>query len=732
MGVPELSAFTVAQKAALCLGSDMWHTAPIPEHGIEALVLSDGPHGLRRQPDGGDHAGIGGSLPATCFPPAVALGSAWDPELAREVGAAIAREARAQGVAVVLGPGINIKRSPLCGRNFEYVSEDPHLAGRVAAGLVEGLQGEGVGACVKHFAANNQETDRLRVNAEVDERTLREIYLPAFEHVITTARPWTVMCAYNKVNGTYASQHRWLLTEVLREEWGFDGLVMSDWGAVADRVPALAAGLDLEMPPHLGVSDRAIVEAVADGTLPEEVLDTAVARVLRLVERARARTAADMADPAHHALARRAAAACMVLLRNDGVLPLASTGRIAVVGAFATTPRYQGAGSSQVNPTRVDSPFDELVAALPDAKVDYAAGFGIDDPSEDAALAEEAVRVAAGADVVVAYLGLPAIAESEGFDRTHIDLPTAQTDLLARLGGAGAPVVVVLANGSAVRTAPWEQHAAAVLECWLGGQAVGGAIADVITGAADPGGRLAETIPVRLEDTPSYLNFPGEEGLVRYGEGVFVGYRGFDAAGREVAYPFGHGLSYTTFAYDDLAVRVSGTDVTVEVTVSNTGGRTGREVAQLYVGDPEAAVARPPRELKGFAAVELGPGEQRRITFALHARDLSYWSSTERGWLLEGGEFTIEVGASSRDIRQSATVTVGAPRPRPPLTAGSSLDEWLADADGAARLREAAGAAAILGDAELRRVIGNFPLGRLAAFPAMGITDDVLRRLGVV
>ena len=413
------------------------------------------------------------------------------------------------------------------------------------------------------------------------------------------------------------------------------------------------------------------------------------------------------------------------------VLPLASTGRIAVVGAFATTPRYQGAGSSQVNPTRVDSPLDELVAALPDAKVDYAAGFGIDDPSEDAALAEEAVRVAAGADVVVAYLGLPAIAESEGFDRTHIDLPTAQTDLLARLGGAGAPVVVVLANGSAVRTAPWEQHAAAVLECWLGGQAVGGAIADVLTGAADPGGRLAETIPLRLEDTPSYLNFPGEEGLVRYGEGVFVGYRGFDAAGREVAYPFGHGLSYTTFAYDDLAVRVSGTDVTVEVTVSNTGGRTGREVAQLYVGDPEAGVARPPRELKGFAAVELGPGEQRRITFALHARDLSYWSSTERGWLLEGGEFTIEVGASSRDIRQSATVTVGAPRPRPPLTAGSSLDEWLADADGAARLREAAGAAAILGDAELRRVIGNFPLGRLAAFPAMGITDDVLRRLGV-
>jgi beta-glucosidase len=437
--------------------------------------------------------------------------------------------------------------------------------------------------------------------------------------------------------------------------------------------------------------------------------------VLQLVERARARTPADMADDEHHALARRAAAACMVLLRNDGVLPLANPGRVAVVGAFATTPRYQGAGSSQVHPTRVDSPLPALVAALPEAKVDYSPGFGIDDLTEDGALIEEAVQAGAEADVIVAFLGLPASAESEGFDRTHIDLPKTQTDLLARLGATGVPVVVVLANGSAVRTHPWEHHAAAVLECWLGGQAVGGAIADVLTGAVDPGGRLAETIPLRLEDTPSHLNFPGEEGLVRYGEGVFVGYRGFDAAGREVAYPFGHGLSYTTFAYRDLAVRASGTDVTVEITVANTGLRAGREVVQLYVGDPQAAVARPPRELKGFAPVDLGVGEERRITFALSARDLSYWSTAERGWLLEGGEFTIEVGASL---------------PRPPLTAQASLEEWLADPEGAARLREVAGGAPILGDAELRRVIGNFPLGRLAAFPAMGITDEVLRRLG--
>ncbi len=731
MGVPDLSAFTVAQKAALCLGSDFWHTAPVPEHGVEAILVSDGPHGLRRQPEGGDHVGLGGSLPATCFPPAVALGSAWDPALAREVGAAIGREARAQGVAVVLGPGVNIKRSPLCGRNFEYVSEDPFVAGRVAAGLVEGLQSQGVGACVKHFAVNNQETDRVRVSADVDERALREIYLPAFEHVVTAARPWTVMCAYNKVNGTYASQHRWLLTEVLRDEWGFDGLVMSDWGAVADRVPALAAGLDLEMPPHLGVSDKKIVDAVADGSLPEEVLDTAVARVLQLVDRASRREPATMADDEHHALARRAAAACMVLLRNDGVLPLRGTGRVAAVGAFAANPRYQGAGSSQVNPTRLDVPLDALVAALPGATVTYAAGFGIDTDDDDAALAAEAVRVAGDADVVVAYLGLPASAESEGFDRTHIDLPRAQTDLLARLGEVGVPVVVVLSNGSAVRTQPWERHAAAVLECWLGGQAVGAAVADVLTGTADPGGRLTETIPLRLEDSPAYLNFPGEAGHVRYGEGVFVGYRGFDAVGREVAYPFGHGLSYTRFAYRDLDVRVTGTDVTVEVTVVNAGERTGREVVQLYVGDPEAAVARPPRELKGFAAVDLAPGEERRLAFALGARDLSYWSTAAHAWVLEGGEFRIEVGASSRDIRLAATVTVGDPLPAPPLTVDSSVEEWLADPEGGPRLRAAAGDAPLLDDEHLLQVIGNFPLGRLAAFPGMGVSDATLRKLGL-
>jgi len=737
----------VEQKAALCLGSDFWHTASVPEHGIESIMVSDGPHGLRRQPEQGDHIGLSGSAPATCFPTASALGSAWDPELAREVGAAIGREARDQGVAVVLGPGVNIKRSPLCGRNFEYLSEDPLLAGHLGAALVEGLQSQHVGASVKHFAANNQETDRLRVSADVDERTLREIYLPAFEHVVTTARPWTVMCSYNKVNGEYASQHRWLLTEVLRAEWGFDGLVVSDWGAVHDRVAALVAGLDLEMPPYLGVSDRAIVAAVADGSLDESVLDTAVGRVLGLVEQARRRAPAVVDTDAHHALARRAAADAAVLLRNDGgVLPLTDAPglRVAVVGEFARSPRYQGAGSSQVNPTRVDNALDALREALPSATVTFAPGFTVEgEPLADGVLGNEAIASAAGADVVLAFLGLPPAQESEGFDRTHIDLPATQVELVTRLGEGDAPVVAVLANGSVVRTGTWERHIAAVVECWLGGQAAGAAVADVLTGATDPGGRLAETIPLDLLDHPSTLNFPGEEGHVRYGEGVFVGYRGFDATGRDVAYPFGHGLSYTTFAHRDLAVTQTGSAdagdlaLTVEVTVANTGDRPGREVVQLYVGDPVAAVARPPRELKAFAKVRLEPGEQRRVTFALGARDLSYWSAEHHRWLLEGGEFEIAVGASSRDLAERVTVVVEATPPARPLTGMSTLQEWLADPEGSARLLAAVGTGSdgrprgVLGNAEMLPVVGNFPLVVLAAFAGLGVGTDVIAELGV-
>jgi beta-glucosidase len=528
---------------------------------------------------------------------------------------------------------------------------------------------------------------------------------------------------------------------VLRDEWGFDGVVVSDWGAVADRVAALAAGLDLEMPPDLGVSDAAIVAAVETGALEEAVLDTAVRRVLRLVERSRARRPAEIDVDAHHALARRAAAHGIVLLKNDdGVLPL-TAGRVCVVGEFARTPRFQGAGSSQVNPTRVDTALDELRRARPDGELTFAPGVDLADPTRDAALADEAVAAARGADVVLAFLGLPPEEESEGFDRTHMDLPASQIALLERLLDGPAPVVVVLANGSAVLVTPWHERAAAVVECWLGGQAAGGAVADVLTGAVNPSGRLAETLPLRLQDTPSYLNFPGEEGHVRYGEGVFVGYRGYDATDRAVAYPFGHGLSYTEFGYADLSVTSSDSadagdlTITASLTVSNTGSVAGREVVQLYVGAPHSSVARPARELRGFATVELARGESTDVQFTLGWRDLAHWSTTHRRWVIEPGEFTLEVGASSRDIRLRTDVRVEATPPRPVLDGTATLNEWMADADGAAAIRAAVGVDAdghpggILGNAELLEMIGNFSLDRLPAFPGFGITHDLVRTL---
>jgi beta-glucosidase len=742
-----IGQLTLEEKASLCLGSDFWHTAPVERLGIAAIMVSDGPHGLRTQPEEADHVGISGSVPATCFPTASALASSWDPELVQRVGAALGREARAQGVAVVLGPGINIKRSPLCGRNFEYFSEDPALSGVLGAAMIDGVQSQGVGTSLKHYAANNQETDRLRVSAEVDERTLREIYLAGFERAVTEAGPWTVMCAYNKVNGVYASEHAWLLTTVLRGEWGFDGLVVSDWGAVHDRVAALAAGLDLEMPPNLGVSDAAILTAVRSGQLDEHVVDTAVARVLQLVDRAAANTEPPpVLDPdAHHMLARAAATECAVLLKNqDRLLPLrpAAGDIIAVIGEFARTPRYQGAGSSQVNPTRVDVAVDELRSAVPDqVEIAFAAGYGIGTTDRDEQLGDEAVALASRAEVVVAFLGLPAADESEGFDRTHMDLPASQTALLSRLADANPNLAVVLANGSAVRLSEWEQHAKAVLECWLSGQGAGGAAADLLLGTANPSGRLAETLPLRLEDTPSYLNFPGEAGQVRYGEGIFVGYRGYDALDRQVHYPFGHGLSYTSFDYADLSANVTGRpqdgDLVVNITcrVTNTGDHRGKEVVQLYVGDPEASVARPVRELKAFAKVDLDPGETTAVAFTLTARDLSYWSTRLHDWALEGGEFELAVGASSRDLRLTTTLDIAAPPLPSRLDGMSTLQEWLADPTGSALLHKAVGTdetgrpKGILGSEELMVVIGNFPISTLAGFAGFGLTHSIVHTL---
>ncbi|GAA1614835.1 glycoside hydrolase family 3 C-terminal domain-containing protein [Actinoplanes couchii] len=663
------------EKAALLSGATAWTTTPVDRLGIPSIVLTDGPHGVRLEKPDSERFSFENSFPATCFPTAAALGSSWDPDLLTRIGEALGREGRALGVNVLLGPGVNIKRSPLCGRNFEYLSEDPYLTGRLGAALVRGVQSQGVGASVKHFAANNQETERLRVSAEVDERTLREIYLPAFEHIVTEAKPWTVMAAYNRINGVHATQNRWLLTQVLREEWGFDGLVVSDWCAVTDPVEAVTAGLDLEMPANAGSPGR-LVTAVREGRLDEALLDRAVDRVLALIERAQPANGSPDFE-AHHALARQAAAESAVLLKNEGaLLPLAPGTRVAV---FGETHRHQGAGSSKIVPTRLDRAVDHL----------------------------EIAEIAADADVAVLFLGLPEGEESEGFDRTHIDLPADQIRLLEEVAAVHPNTVVVLANGGVVRTGDWERHATAVLEMWLPGQAGGAAVADLLYGRVNPSGRLAETIPLRLPDTPAYLDFPGSEGAVRYGERLYVGYRHHDARDLDVAYPFGHGLSYTTFEYSDLDV----TGLTVEVTVTNTGDRPGKEVVQLYVRDVESTVDRPVRELKGFRKVHLEPAESKRVTFIIQPRDLCFYSVAREDWVQETGDFEFSVGASSRDLRLSATVHIAGPEDTTPLTLANTLAEWLADPRGAAVVGEMAE----LGDPQIRAMVEHLPLDRLIA-----------------
>ena len=732
-----LSELTLAEKAALTSGSSFWYTAPVERLGIPAIMVSDGPHGLRAQPGDSDHLGLGGSLPATCFPTASAVASAWNPGLLHRIGQALAQEARACNLSVILGPGVNMKRSPLCGRNFEYFSEDPFLAGELAVGIVEGIQSRGVGTSVKHYAANNQETDRLRIDARIDERTLREIYLPAFERVVRVAQPWTVMCAYNKVNGESASENTWLLTTVLREEFGFQGLIVSDWGAVYHRVPALLAGLDLEMPPALGRSPEAVAAAVAAGEVAPEVLDARVRKVLELVAKGMPVLGLEESfdRDTHHALAREAAAESVVLLTNDGVLPLAPDARIAVVGEFARTPRFQGAGSSQVVPTRVDGLLDELRAVH--GEVPFAAGYRLGDPGDDPDLLAEAEQVARSADTVVMMIGLPAAAESEGFDRTHMDLPANQLAALRAVAAANPRVVVVLVNGSTVVLGEVLPHATALVEAWLGGQAAGGGIADVLTGAVNPSGRLAETVPHRLEDNSSYLNFPGDSQVVRYGEGLFIGYRGYDKAHQDVAFPFGFGLSYTSFALSDLEVAVHGSaadgslGATVTLTVTNTGDVGGAEVVQVYVSDVASSVARPVRELKGFAKVFLAPGASRRVTVELDQRAFAFWSVRHHAWVVEAGDFVIAAGRHSRDLPLTGVVTVDAPRLAAPLTRDSTLAEWMSDPAGRHLVEmevKNGQPAAVLQD-EMIEVIGTMPMSTLANFGGMSLDHAALDRI---
>ncbi|MBE7161667.1 MAG: glycoside hydrolase family 3 C-terminal domain-containing protein [Williamsia herbipolensis] len=713
-------------RVRLTRGADFWSTEAVGD--VPSLVLTDGPHGVRRQRGDADHLGIADSEPATCFPPAVGLAQSWDRDLVERVGAALGREARALGVDVLLGPGVNIKRDPRGGRNFEYFSEDPVVAGTLGAAWVTGVQGAGVAASLKHFALNQAETDRMRSSSDVDPRTMREIYLRAFEHIVRTARPWTVMCSYNRINGVYAAENRWLLTDVLRGEWGFDGLVVSDWGAVRDRVAALRAGLDLTMPGDGGAGDAAVTAAVESGDIDPTDLDRATAAVSTLARRtAVGRDHRDDVDhDAHHRLAREAAARCVVLLKNDDdVLPLRAGARVAVIGEFAAAPRYQGGGSSHVTATRVDIPVDEIRAHAGDEMVTAVAGFTTDGSGDAAGLRATAAGAAADADVAVLFLGLGEKQESEGFDRTDIELPSDQLELVAAVIAAQPRTVVVLSHGGVVRVAPFVDDVPAILDGGLLGQAGGGALADVLFGRVNPSGRLAETVPVRLADCPSYLDFPGEHSHLRYGEGIFVGYRGFDARGLDVTYPFGHGLSYTDFGYSDLDVTVDGEVLQIAVTVTNTGPVTGREVVQAYIGRTESSVVRPPRELKAFAVTpDLEPSASHRLSLSIDRAALARWDVRVDRWVVEGGSWDVEIGASSRDIRLEASVAVAGDDVDLPITWQSTLAEALADPAVAEALSSSMpdGAGDMAGS-DLLTLVGSMPLDRLRNF---GLTSPAL------
>ena len=654
---------TLAEKTGLASGRSFWHLSACERLGVPAVMVTDGPHGLRKQSTSGDHVGLHTSVPATCFPTACALASTWDPGLLQRVGVALGEQCVAEDVTVLLGPGMNIKRHPLCGRNFEYFSEDPIVTGEMAVALINGVQSQGVGTSIKHFAVNNQEYGRMFVDAIVDERTLREIYLRGFEIAVRRAQPWTVMCAYNRVNGTYCSEHNWLLNQVLREEWGFKGLVMTDWGATNDRVSGVANGLDLEMPSSGGANDARLATAVKNGQLSEHLLDEAIVRNVSL-----ALCGGDLAERnvqldqhAHHTLARQVAAESAVLLKNDeALLPVAASGRIAVIGAFAKTPRYQGTGSSQVTPTRIDCAYDAIVELLgSDAEVVYAPGYEAIYSADDSALIDEAADAAHNADIALVFAGLPVTYESEGFDRDHMRLPAQHDRLIEAVTNANANTAVILSNGAPVEM-PWIDNVKAVLECYLAGQAGGAAAADLLFGRANPCGKLAETFPLTQTDVPADAWFPGEGRQVQYREGLYVGYRYFDSANRPVLFPFGHGLSYTRFDYADLQITQHSDGLTIEATITNVGEVAGAEVVQAYVHYPTSQAARPEQELKGFAKPRLEPGESQRIAMHVPRDALAIYDRGAGAWVVEGGEVEIRVGASSRDIRLTANVEISA------------------------------------------------------------------------
>lgn len=691
-----IKTLNLEQKVSLCTGADYWSTKEFLELGVPSIFVADGPHGLRKSLEG-DNTGIAKGIEATCFPTASALSSSWNIELLYEVGKALGEECRAMGVDILLGPGINMKRSPLCGRNFEYFSEDPCLTGEIGKAFVLGVQGQGVGTCVKHFACNNEEFERLTISSEVDKRALREIYLSAFERIVKEAKPWSIMSAYNRVNGVYASENEYLLKNILREEWGFNGIVISDWGAVNDKVKSINAGLDIEMPGPNPYNDKKLIKAVKNNELDESVLDETVKRILDIVFKAvENRKGGEMKLLEHHKLARRAACESIVLLKNDdNILPLKREriSCIAVIGQTAKKPRYQGAGSSKVTPATIDNPFDEIKRKAGD-KIDVLYSIGYPDSDEiEENIIEDALNISKGADAVLLFLGLPERMETEGADREHIDIPKNQIRLIKRISEIQKNIIVILSNGSAISMTPWIDDVKGVLETWLTGQASGGAISDIIFGDVNPSGKLSETFPAKLSDNPSYLNFPGENGKVIYGEGIFTGYRYYDYKEVEPLFPFGFGLSYTTFEYSN--IKLSSEKITdkdslkVYVTIKNTGNKAGAEIVELYIRDVESRLIRPYKELKAFSKVYLSPKESKIVELKLNPKDFSYYDLSKESWVIESGYFDIMVGSSSRDIHLTKRIYMESNiKYRTKLTKYSTLREWTKDTVGIKVLRK--------------------------------------------
>lgn len=683
-----VSQMTLEEKAGLCSGEDFWHTKAVKRLGIPSVMVSDGPHGLRKQDEAADHLGINDSIKAVCFPAGCALASSFDRELAEKMGETIGQECQAENISTILGPAVNIKRSPLCGRNFEYYSEDPYAASEMSAAFIQGVQSKNVGTSLKHFLANNQEKRRMTNSSDVDERTLREIYMAAFEGAVKNGKPWTVMNSYNRVNGKYVGESKKYLTDLLRDEWGFDGYVVSDWGAVNDRVEALKAGMDLEMPSSNGVNDALIVKAVQEGTLDEETVDLACERILNIVFRyiENRDENAVFDKEKDHETAASVEEECIVLLKNDSdengkhILPLNKEQKVAFIGKYAEAPRYQGGGSSHINSWKVESAL-EAVKGLAD--VVYAKGFDDVEDKADEILEAEAVQAAKDADAAVIFAGLPDSFESEGYDRTHLNLPDCQNRLIDKICDVQKNVVVVLHNGSPV-VMPWKDRVSAIVEAYLGGQAVGKAEIKVLFGEVNPSGRLSETFPNRLEDTPCYLTYGKGKDHAEYREGVFVGYRYYTTREMDVQYPFGYGLSYTTFGYSSLTVDknelTDAETLSVSVDVENTGDRTGKEVVQLYVAPVSFEVLRPVRELKGFEKVSLESGEKKTVTFSLDDRDFAVWNAELHCWDVPDGAYRIQICRNAQEVILETEVHVkNTKRPRRKYTVNTCMGELLAD-----------------------------------------------------